>query len=124
MTYLPYAGIGSRETPEAILRLMYRIGATLARNGFTLRSGGAQEALLALTQPLKKEPSASNTETLRVVLQQGQKSSCLGKTSMEGNMELFLFRMNWNQKQETLLPNIIRIGMPALKEQSFSISET
>lgn len=41
MTYLPYAGIGSRKTPEAILRLMWLIGATLAANGFTLRSGGA-----------------------------------------------------------------------------------
>lgn len=44
LPYLPYAGIGSRETPEAILSLMHRIGATLARNGFTLRSGGAPGA--------------------------------------------------------------------------------
>lgn len=41
MTYLPYAGIGSRQTPKLVLDLMQRIGSELARNGFTLRSGGA-----------------------------------------------------------------------------------
>lgn len=44
MTYLPYAGIGSRQTPKPILGLMYSIGSELARNGFTLRSGGADGA--------------------------------------------------------------------------------
>lgn len=28
MAYLPYAGIGSRKTPEAALRLMWSMGAT------------------------------------------------------------------------------------------------
>ena len=44
MSYLPYAGIGSRETPEAALQRLSSISATLARHGFTLRSGGAQGA--------------------------------------------------------------------------------
>lgn len=48
--YLPYAGIGSRETPAHILSLMQRIGAELARNGFTLRSGGADGADTAFEQ--------------------------------------------------------------------------
>ena len=36
-----YSGIGSRETPNNILELMFNIGAVLADKGFTLRSGGA-----------------------------------------------------------------------------------
>ena len=44
MTYKPYTGIGSRETPTAILDLMIAIGGVLAQRGFTLRSGGADGA--------------------------------------------------------------------------------
>ena len=39
-----YAGIGSRETPEVILSLMTQMAHHLARNGYILRSGGAQGA--------------------------------------------------------------------------------
>ena len=36
-----YTGVGSRETPSAILKLMEDIGEKLASQGWTLRSGGA-----------------------------------------------------------------------------------
>ena len=36
-----YAGVGSRETPEDVLAKMVRVGELLAREGWTLRSGGA-----------------------------------------------------------------------------------
>lgn len=39
-----YAGIGSRETPEHILTIMHHVGAYLASQGWTLRSGAAQGA--------------------------------------------------------------------------------
>lgn len=39
-----YAGIGSRRTPDDVLRTMRIIGANLAREGWTLRSGGADGA--------------------------------------------------------------------------------
>jgi hypothetical protein len=39
-----YTGIGSRETPFNTLNLMVRIGATLAGDGWTLRSGHAPGA--------------------------------------------------------------------------------
>lgn len=39
-----YAGIGSRETPEDVLRWMRIYGETLAKQGFTLRSGAAPGA--------------------------------------------------------------------------------
>ena len=39
-----YTGIGSRETPDEIRRLMYDLGHTLSRMGWTLRSGGADGA--------------------------------------------------------------------------------
>lgn len=39
-----YAGIGSRETPPDVLTLMRAIGATLARQGYTLRTGAARGA--------------------------------------------------------------------------------
>lgn len=39
-----YAGIGSRETPDPILRLMAMIGQALADRGLVLRSGGADGA--------------------------------------------------------------------------------
>lgn len=41
MTYKPYAGIGSRDTPIETLELMEVIGRALDFHGFTLRSGGA-----------------------------------------------------------------------------------
>jgi hypothetical protein len=36
-----YTGVGSRETPDAILEVMERVGYALASQGWTLRSGGA-----------------------------------------------------------------------------------
>lgn len=39
-----YAGIGSRKTPDHILRLMTRIAARLSELGYILRSGGAYGA--------------------------------------------------------------------------------
>ena len=39
-----YAGIGSRETPEDVLNLFKMIGAYLAVEDYTLRSGGAEGA--------------------------------------------------------------------------------
>lgn len=39
-----YAGIGSRETPPNVIRLMKMIGQVLAKNGLILRSGGADGA--------------------------------------------------------------------------------
>jgi len=39
-----YAGIGSRQTPAEIQRLMHDLAVTLAAQGWTLRSGGANGA--------------------------------------------------------------------------------
>lgn len=39
-----YAGIGARETPEAVLGKMARVGELLAKKGWILRSGGAKGA--------------------------------------------------------------------------------
>lgn len=39
-----YAGIGARKTPEDVLRKMERAATTMAKLGFTLRSGGAAGA--------------------------------------------------------------------------------
>jgi hypothetical protein len=39
-----YAGIGSRQTPELVLDLMFHLAGHLARLGWTLRTGGAQGA--------------------------------------------------------------------------------
>jgi len=44
MHNLIYTGIGSRETPDAILTLMAKIAYTLAQNDWTLRSGHAPGA--------------------------------------------------------------------------------
>lgn len=44
MTYRPYAGIGSRETPAEVCSLMTEIGQELGIHGFTLRSGHAEGA--------------------------------------------------------------------------------
>ena len=39
-----YCGIGSRQTPTAVLEIMTRLGCLLATHGFILRSGGAPGA--------------------------------------------------------------------------------
>lgn len=41
---MTYAGIGSRETPEDILKLMTKIGSELEKKGYILNSGGAKGA--------------------------------------------------------------------------------
>lgn len=41
---IPYAGIGSRETPTKVLAVMGVLAAHLAQRGLTLRSGGAPGA--------------------------------------------------------------------------------
>ena len=43
-SYAAYAGIGSRETPEDVLKLMETLGARLGALGYTLRTGGAEGA--------------------------------------------------------------------------------
>lgn len=45
-----YAGIGSRETPEDILDLMWHLGDKLATEGHILRTGGAEGADTAFWQ--------------------------------------------------------------------------
>jgi hypothetical protein len=42
--YKPYAGIGSRETPKTICKMMELIAFGLGRQGFTCRTGGADGA--------------------------------------------------------------------------------
>lgn len=42
-----YAGIGSRETPKEVLALFYKIGKSLARKNFILRSGHADGSDIA-----------------------------------------------------------------------------
>lgn len=44
MVISTYAGIGSRSTPAHVLDLMTRIAAALGRDGYRLRSGGAEGA--------------------------------------------------------------------------------
>src|SRR3569833_2811219 len=50
MTYLAYAGVGSQETPTHIQVIMRHVGAYLASEGWTLRSGGANGADTAFEQ--------------------------------------------------------------------------
>lgn len=50
MTYYAYTGIGSRDTPEHIMKIMHAVGAYLYTEGWTLRSGGAEGADLAFEQ--------------------------------------------------------------------------
>lgn len=53
MTYFPYAGIGSRSTPDHIRSIMRALGAHLALEGWTLRSGAAEGADSAFEQGVK-----------------------------------------------------------------------
>lgn len=45
-----YTGVGSRETPEPILKLMYQIAEKLGNEGWCVRSGGADGADSAFLQ--------------------------------------------------------------------------
>lgn len=44
MSHLPYAGVGSRETPQDVLHTMTVAAAWLSRRGWHLHSGGARGA--------------------------------------------------------------------------------
>ncbi|GIK44892.1 MAG: hypothetical protein BroJett012_07950 [Betaproteobacteria bacterium] len=50
-----YAGIGSRETPKAILATMRKIAIRLGEMGYTLRSGGADGADTAFEEAAKSK---------------------------------------------------------------------
>lgn len=50
-----YAGVGSRETPAPILRLMRQMAASLAEQGWMLRTGGAPGADSAFESGVKPE---------------------------------------------------------------------
>lgn len=58
---LYYAGIGSRDTPEEILRLMVRLGRTLTDIGFSLASGDAKGADYAFYVGARLSPNFHNT---------------------------------------------------------------
>ena len=45
-----YAGIGSRQTPEEVLKILKKIGSYMAKNDFILRSGAADGADTAFEQ--------------------------------------------------------------------------
>ena len=47
---MKYAGIGSRETPEPVLKTMREMARELAEKNYTLRSGGADGADFAFEQ--------------------------------------------------------------------------
>lgn len=53
-----YAGIGSRETPDHILRLMVRLAVHYANLGYVLRSGGAGGADSAFEKGCNKAEGA------------------------------------------------------------------
>lgn len=48
-----YTGVGSRQTPQPVLDLMFRVGSFLANRNITLRSGGAIGADLAFENGCK-----------------------------------------------------------------------
>lgn len=50
-----YAGIGSRETPDHILNIMHHIGAYLADQKWTLRSGAASGADASFEEGAKRQ---------------------------------------------------------------------
>lgn len=54
-----YTGIGSRKTPEHILKLMKQVGYELAQRGYTLRSGKAQGADSAFQQGVMQYVTAN-----------------------------------------------------------------
>jgi hypothetical protein len=67
-----YTGIGSRECPPEILDVMRRVAAHLARQGYTLRSGGADGADTAFEQ---------------------------GCASAGGDMRIYLPKPGWNGRR-------------------------
>jgi len=48
-----YTGVGSRQTPQPVCELMFRVAAFLAARNITLRSGGARGADLAFENGCK-----------------------------------------------------------------------
>lgn len=54
-----YTGVGSRETPDPILSLMTKVAASLERQGYHLRSGGAKGADTAFEDGVKSDANKS-----------------------------------------------------------------
>lgn len=54
--YLPYSGVGSRNTPDDVLEAMTELATDLEEYGFTLRTGGALGADTAFLNGIKTNP--------------------------------------------------------------------
>jgi hypothetical protein len=63
MTYLAYAGIGSRETPTNVQNVMRHLGAYLYSQQWTLRSGGANGADKAFEEGVDRQMFANPNRT-------------------------------------------------------------
>lgn len=90
MTQLADAGIGSRQTPPAVLEIMTRMAGWLAREGWHLHSGGAQGADTAFASGAPVESRTRylpwrNFQRLSgpdcVVLSSGQMGRCMANAA-------------------------------------------
>lgn len=83
-----WTGIGSRETPEDILRLMTILGKTLTDFGWVLRSGGAQGADTAFYEGCKLSENFERAKSMVYISWNGMKS---GDTKLWHNPALGLY---------------------------------
>jgi len=67
-----YAGIGSRKTPEDTLEFMTRLARILSRQGYILRSGGAEGADTAFANGAEKKeifrPKDATPEAIKIAM--------------------------------------------------------
>lgn len=54
--YMPYSGVGARNTPDEVLEVMTELAGTLEEYGFSLRTGGALGADTAFLEGVTKHP--------------------------------------------------------------------
>jgi hypothetical protein len=91
-----YAGIGSRETPQATLDLMNLIAFTLAQKGHSLRSGGAKGADSAFEAGASNGGANAMNRTLEIFPADAKDS----RRRPEWENIAMLFHPNWQACSE------------------------
>ena len=111
-----YTGIGSRKTPSSILGLMNKLGKSLEKDGFILRSGNAKGADQAFAKKVRKKVIYLPFDNFNGLKHNGKEVFSLDKSSNLNKAKKIASKYHpaWNKLSDTAKKFIIRNGFQVL----------
>lgn len=99
-----YAGIGSRETPEHILKIMTQVAEKLEKQGWTLRSGGATGADSAFQKGVTNYDQIFITEKTKI-MNKNKKGIVIKDKKIISDAMYMIHSLQLHEKWEFLINN-------------------